>query len=287
MISSEVERTLVKSPPELWAELSDPTSLARHLGELGEIEITRIEPEKTVEWVAEKISGTVSIKPSGWGTTVKLTALAQEPAAPEEPEARAEPGAYAGDPIASEPETQTQTMPSPEPVDDPSTTPPIQSQPIASLEPESGAEHEPEPREGFFARLFGRRRRPRQETEPSPAPVTDEDQPDPFEAVRRVLEPETFAGAHLFAAPQPESPATATTTAKTTDSTPIPEAQHTPAATTEPKPADAAAEPIAPVADIAAELKAAEEVDAEQVTAVLTAVLDRLGAAHHRPFSRS
>ena len=36
-----------------------------------------------------------------------------------------------------------------------------------------------------------------------------------------------------------------------------------------------------------AELAAAEEVAAEQVTAVLTGVLDRLGAAHHRPFSRS
>ena len=46
MISSEVQRTLVKSPPELWAELSDPAALARHLGELGEIRITRTEPEK-------------------------------------------------------------------------------------------------------------------------------------------------------------------------------------------------------------------------------------------------
>jgi hypothetical protein len=42
------------------------------------------------------------------------------------------------------------------------------------------------------------------------------------------------------------------------------------------------AEPI----DISAELREAEEVRAEEVTAVLTAVLDRLGAAHHRPFSR-
>jgi hypothetical protein len=38
---------------------------------------------------------------------------------------------------------------------------------------------------------------------------------------------------------------------------------------------------------MAAESIAAEEVSAEEVTAVLTAVLDRLGAAHHRPFSRS
>ena len=39
--------------------------------------------------------------------------------------------------------------------------------------------------------------------------------------------------------------------------------------------------------DVSTEIVAAEEVAAEQVTAVLTGVLDRLGAAHHRPFSRS
>jgi hypothetical protein len=73
MISSEVQRTLVKSPPELWAELSDPTALARHLGELGEIRILRTEPESTIEWAAENTTGTVSIKPSGWGTKVTLS----------------------------------------------------------------------------------------------------------------------------------------------------------------------------------------------------------------------
>jgi hypothetical protein len=38
---------------------------------------------------------------------------------------------------------------------------------------------------------------------------------------------------------------------------------------------------------MSSELKAAEEAAAAEVTAVLTSVLDRLGAAHHRPFSRS
>ena len=47
-----------------------------------------------------------------------------------------------------------------------------------------------------------------------------------------------------------------------------------------------AADEQAAAPDLSAELKAAEEVAAEQVTAVLTAVLDRLGSAHHRPFSR-
>jgi hypothetical protein len=74
MSLAEAKRTLVKSPPELWAELSDPAALARHLGELGEIRIVRTEPERSVEWEAAQISGTVLIEPSGWGTKVTLTA---------------------------------------------------------------------------------------------------------------------------------------------------------------------------------------------------------------------
>src|SRR5882672_6524674 len=73
MISSEVQRTLVKSPPELWSELSDPAALARHLDALGEIRITRTEPESLVEWEADGASGSVQIKPSGWGTKVTLS----------------------------------------------------------------------------------------------------------------------------------------------------------------------------------------------------------------------
>ena len=102
MISSEVQRTLVKSPPELWAELSDPASLARHLGELGEIRITRTEPERTVEWEAADTTGKVLLKQSGWGTKVTLTA-AREVAVPE--------------PIAEpEPEPAIEVEPEPEPV---------------------------------------------------------------------------------------------------------------------------------------------------------------------------
>jgi hypothetical protein len=70
----EASRTLVKSPPELWAECSDAGSLARHLGEFGEITITRLEPETTVAWEGEHASGTVRIEPSGWGTRVTVTA---------------------------------------------------------------------------------------------------------------------------------------------------------------------------------------------------------------------
>lgn len=169
MISSEAQRTLVKSPPELWALLSDPESLARHLGELGEIRIVRSEPESTVEWEGEGITGVVELKASGWGTKVTLTATRQPPEPPAPPE------------------------PEPEPVVEP----------------------EPEPKLGFFARIF--RRRPKVEPAPEPEVAVQEE----------------------------------------------------------------------PQADIAAELLALEESSAAETTAVLTAVLDRLGAAHHRPFSRT
>ena len=89
----EAKRTLVKSPPELWAELSDLSALARHLGEFGEIRITRTEPESVVEWEGDLASGSVRLEASGWGTKVTLTALpvmADAPPAPE-PEPVADP----------------------------------------------------------------------------------------------------------------------------------------------------------------------------------------------------
>ena len=79
----KASRTLVKSPPELWAECSVAQSLARHLGEFGEIRITRLEPETTVAWEGEHASGTVRLEPSGWGTQVTLTATPIVAAAPE------------------------------------------------------------------------------------------------------------------------------------------------------------------------------------------------------------
>lgn len=89
MPSLEAKRTLVKSPPEIWAEVSDAGALARHLGEFGEIRITRTQPESLVEWEGEKASGCVRLEPSGWGTKVTLTADAAEPEPAPEPEAPA------------------------------------------------------------------------------------------------------------------------------------------------------------------------------------------------------
>jgi hypothetical protein len=89
MLDLSAKRTLVKSPPELWSEVSEVERLARHLGAFGEIKITRLEPERTVAWEGEGASGTVSIEPSGWGTKVVLTACIEgeeEPPPPPEPE---------------------------------------------------------------------------------------------------------------------------------------------------------------------------------------------------------
>ena len=127
MTELTANRTLVKSPPELWAECSDAASLARHLGQFGEIKITRLEPETAVAWEGDSASGTVRLEPSGWGTKVMLTARVglpeveeEEPPAVEEPpeetppELEPRPGLFARlfarwrrpvapDPVAGEP----------------------------------------------------------------------------------------------------------------------------------------------------------------------------------------
>jgi hypothetical protein len=241
MISSEAQRTLVKSPPELWALLSDPESLARHLGELGEIRIVRSEPESTVEWEGEGITGVVELKASGWGTKVTLTATRQPPGPPAPPEPVIEPEP----PLETTPEPELALETTPEP------------------EPEISSEPEAFQRRGFFARLFRRRH-----AEPAPAPSEPESivEPEPEPELEIAPEPEP----ELEIAPEPEPELEIAPE-------PEPELEIAP----EPEPQEE------PQADIAAELLALEESSAAETTAVLTAVLDRLGAAHHRPFSRT
>ena len=174
------KRTLVKSPPELWSELSEVERLARHLGAFGEIRITRLEPEHTVAWEGEAASGTVMIEPSGWGTKVTLKAHVEgagpEPAEPEPEIAVAEP-----------------ELPEPEP------------EPQAELFPEeTGAVR----KTGFFARLFAWG--PKEEpvaaapeaiAEPAPEPEPEpqaEPQPDGALEAQAVLEEalEALGSAH-------------------------------------------------------------------------------------------
>jgi hypothetical protein len=357
MISSEVARTLVKSPPELWTELSDPAKLASHLSELGEVRITGTEPERMVEWQAETASGTVQLKPSGWGTQVTLTVtaalpapdpspgpeaepspapeapgeppvlpraaaeqgspadpqptavarseVAYQPQAHDQPEAHAQPEAYAHaetyaqietyarPEAAAKAESESEADEGPGAPVQARTDPPDAVEPGFEAGPEAVAEEAPAPagperRRRFFARLFARRRHAAQAAEPVPeeavAPAQAESErpvaPTPGAADRRNPEPRaterrTFdrsAGAILPAeVEQARHPAAGP--ARDPSATEVADG---------PK-----QDPDGPDADISAELRRAEEVAAERVHAVLTSVLDRLGAAHHRPFSRA
>jgi hypothetical protein len=82
----EAKRTLVKSLPEVWSQLSETALLRPLLGDtFGEIAITRLEPETRIEWEGELASGLVELEPSGFGTRVRLTANVEDPAPPPEP----------------------------------------------------------------------------------------------------------------------------------------------------------------------------------------------------------
>src|SRR3978361_237789 len=91
------QRRLLKSPPELWSEVSSASTLSRHLAQFGEIRITRVEHETTVAWEGERASGTVELEPAGWGTKVTLTATIAErpPAAAPRATAAPDPAAVA------------------------------------------------------------------------------------------------------------------------------------------------------------------------------------------------
>ena len=76
----ETQRTLVKSVPELWAELSEVARLRGMLGgQFGEVAITRLTPESRIEWESELAAGSVELEPSGFGTRVRLTAEIAQP----------------------------------------------------------------------------------------------------------------------------------------------------------------------------------------------------------------
>jgi hypothetical protein len=266
-VSAEVQRTLVKSPPELWTELSDASALTRHLGELGEIRVIQVEPETKVEWEADGASGMVQLKQSGWGTKVTLSVTREGPVVEGPPEAAAEPEADVEPVLDAEPEIHAEPEIQAEPeihaevsAEVEVEVEAVEAEAVEAAEvpenptiavatepetlPEAETPAEPDPRPGFFARLFRRRKTKLALAEPA--------------------EPELVA----VAEPQPAPPAMA-----------APELEFV----LPPEPEPAAPEPIS---DISAELAALEAEMVEQTTALLTGVLDRLGAAHHRPFSR-
>ncbi len=183
------KRTLVKSPPELWEELSEVEGLAKHLGAFGDIKITKLEPEHTVAWEGEHASGTVSIEPSGWGTKVTLHAELPEAG---EPEPEPEP-----EPVAVEPEPEPQPEPEPEPEHEPEPEPEPALEPIADHPYAEGRKTR-----GFWGWLFRTRTAPPEiepepavaESEPEPVVVEPEPEPEPEPvALERHPEPEPVA----------------------------------------------------------------------------------------------
>src|SRR4051812_32206316 len=70
----EVSRTLVKSPPELWAELG-PECLEQAVGA---VSVEETEPERAIRFEGEGVRGTAVLEPAGWGTKVPLTAEFEE-----------------------------------------------------------------------------------------------------------------------------------------------------------------------------------------------------------------
>jgi hypothetical protein len=67
----ELQRRLVKSPPEVWDDLRLGTRLSRWLGD---VRVRTIDPPHRLEWDAPGVSGAISLESSGWGTTVRVQA---------------------------------------------------------------------------------------------------------------------------------------------------------------------------------------------------------------------
>ena len=224
------QRTLVKSPPELWSEISDAQTLARRLSAFGEVRITRMEPETAVAWEGALVRGTVELAASGWGTKVTITAapLAETVETPAEP--------------APEPEAAPE--PAPVVAASPSADPEATGTDIPPQDPR------PAPREGFLARLAGWWNTGRWEAQrPAPQPQPQPIEPAASESVE--IEPAERAPEPPIALEAPEVEPTVR--------------------------AEPAAEPAAP--DLAP--------DPAELEGLLVAVLDDLGSAHHRPFSRA
>jgi hypothetical protein len=187
MADLTAQRTLVKSPPELWSELSEVESLARHLGELGEIKITKVEPETTVAWEGEQISGTVQLEQSGWGTKVTFHATVPEPDVAEPAPPELEPVPPEAEPVA-EVEPVEVTV-DPEPVTPPET--------VLGKPP-------PEPRKESRLRAWLFRRRTPAEAPAEPEPVAVEPERGAPEPEPVAIQPEPVAIRPEPVAIQPE-----------------------------------------------------------------------------------
>ncbi|MGH3471548.1 MAG: hypothetical protein ACRDPG_05835 [Nocardioidaceae bacterium] len=299
MAQHEVTRTLVKSQPEVWTQCSDANSLGRHLnGSFGEIRITRLEPEHSVAWEGEEVSGTVTIEPSAWGTRVTLSVemageIAElEEAAPLKPPATLPLAAPATAPLAAPPAPPSEPEPEfegeaefeaeVEPEPEPEVEPVAMAEPADVVEPDEvvvpdpesppAAVGEPKPALKGWARFrawWGRAASleppPDEEVPVHGDTVVDDDLPAADET-GLVEEPVTE---------EPELPGQREP--EPTVEEPVAEEPEVPVRR-EPEP------PVEPRVEPPVEPPSTPESD---TAAVLSAALESLGQAHHRPFSRA
>jgi|SRR6187431_3500445 hypothetical protein len=78
MASVEVERTLVKSPPELWDEIGSEQALSRWLGK---VRVKSETPPHRLEWDSDVARGIIELESSGWGTKVRAQGETDRPSA--------------------------------------------------------------------------------------------------------------------------------------------------------------------------------------------------------------
>jgi hypothetical protein len=319
MAELTAQRTLVKSPPELWEELSEVERLAKHLDAFGDIKITKLDPEHTVAWEGEHASGTVSIEPSGWGTKVLLTA-----ALPGEPpeEAASESPTDSGDidppPDGSRPVENVSEVErrgdgeletaahggGPESAGDgevaEASESGVESDAAADTKPSTLAvapESDPHslPRRGLWSRL-GRWLRGEELGRPSARePHRAAWVPPALEGpAAPAPEPETRAVEPGPDDPENDAPAAEPSSEQREDDAPTAEPASEEPAVGSPE-ADRNAAPPANEPVVAAlrpepaetpPMDQAGAIDAEQAQSVLDRTLDTLGSAHHRPFSR-
>jgi hypothetical protein len=248
MTESKASRTLLKSPPELWSEVSTATSLQRHMDQFGEIRITKLEPETAVAWEGEHARGTITLEVSGWGTKVSLTA----------------------EPVAVDAVDGTESEDAGQGVDG-TESEDAEPEAGAQVEPEAGAEAGPEPAESVG---------PPNAVEPEPMSPHRDQLDAPQQRPRWTRRLARAFKKWLSAEPLPDADPAAPA--------PEPEPEHQvawPAVAPEPEQPATSQSPIippepAPAPEPQPQLEPAS-------TAALDAALNSLGQAHHRPFSRA
>jgi hypothetical protein len=286
MITAETQRTLVKSPPELWGELGDQSALARHLAALGEIRIVASKPEQSVEWEAEAAHGKIEIKPAGWGTKVTLSATVDGDSRTvdgAEQTSSASNGEPDGD-FQSPPDTESRAEPDPEVQVEVDPEVQVEADPEVQVDPNAEPNgRDPAPshdRAGsrLFSRVrwrgwFARRRRGAADARGQELPSQPGDAPTVAEP-----EPVRSPDPEPVRSPEPES-------------TRSPEPTRSPGSepTSSPEPETASPPEIERERDCAVQPEDAsyEQQALERTTELLRGVLDSLGEAHHRPFSRA